>query len=90
MFFNADVVAVAKKNLTAGEMLDGEGGFASRGRLVSSNSSAENNFLPLGLTDGAKTKRAIKKDEFIKNDDVEVDCNKVVLEARRYQMKNLN
>ena len=64
-FFNADVVSVAKKDLASGEILDGEGGFASRGRLVASKDSIGGNFLPLGLSDGAKTKKSIKKDEFI-------------------------
>ena len=48
-FFNADVVSVAKKDLVSGEILDGEGGFASRGRLVASKDSIGGNFLPLGL-----------------------------------------
>ena len=89
-FFNADVVSVAKKDLSLGETLDGEGGFASRGRLVTSKISVDNNFLPLGLSDGVKTKRSIKKDEFIKIDDVEINWNQEVLKAREYQIKILN
>jgi homoserine dehydrogenase len=89
-FFNADVVSVAKKDLASGETLDGEGGFASRGRLVASKDSIGGNFLPLGLSDGAKTKKSIKKDEFIKIDDVEVSWKQEVLKAREYQTKILN
>ena len=89
-FFNADVVSVAKKDLASGEMLDGEGGFASRGRLVASKDSIEGKFLPLGLSDGAKTKKSIKKDEFIKIDDVEINWKQEVLKAREYQTKILN
>ena len=89
-FFNADVVSVAKKDLASGEILDGEGGFASRGRLVASKDSIEGNFLPLGLSDGAKTKKSIKKDEFIKIDDVEINWKQEVLKAREYQTKILN
>ena len=89
-FFNADVISVAKKNLSIGEILDGEGGFASRGKLVTSKNSVENNFLPLGLSDGVKVKRSIKKDEFIKINDVEINWNKEVLKAREYQIKILN
>ena len=58
-FFNADVVSVAKKDLASGETLDGEGGFAARGRIITSKNSIEGNFLPLGLSDGAKTKKSI-------------------------------
>ena len=89
-FFNADVVSIAKKDLSSGEILDGEGGFTSRGRLVTSRNSVDSNFLPLGLSDGAKTKKSIKKDEFIKIDDVEINWNQEVLKAREYQIKVLN
>jgi len=89
-FFNADVVSVAKKDLASGEILDGEGGFASRGRLVASKDSIEGKFLPLGLSDGAKIKKSIKKDEFIKIDDVEINWKQEVLKAREYQTKILN
>jgi len=89
-FFNADVVSVAKKDLASGETLDGEGGFAARGRLITSKNSIEGNFLPLGLSDGAKTKKSIKKDEFIKIDDVEINWKQEVLKAREYQTKILN
>ena len=72
-FFNADVISVAKKDLSVGERLDGEGGFAARGKLVSSKNSVENNFLPLGLSDDAITQKKIKKDEFIKINDVTIN-----------------
>jgi homoserine dehydrogenase len=60
-FFNAEVVSVAKKDLLLGEILDGEGGFASRGRLINSRKSVSNNLLPIGLSDGAKIKKPIGK-----------------------------
>ena len=89
-FFNAEVVSVAKKDLSIGEILDGEGGFASRGKLVTSKNSVDNSFLPLGLSDGAITKRSIKKDEIINIDDVEINWNKEVLKAREYQTKKIS
>ena len=85
-FFNADVISVAKKDLSVGERLDGEGGFAARGKLVSSKNSVENNFLPLGLSDDAITQKIIKKDEFIKINDVTINWNQETLKARKYQM----
>ena len=89
-FFNAEVISVAKKDLHIGEILDGEGGFASRGKLVTARCSVENNYLPLGLTDGAKTKKSVKKDEYIKIDDVEINWTQEVLQARKYQINILN
>ncbi|MDC2968895.1 SAF domain-containing protein [Candidatus Pelagibacter sp.] len=83
--YNSDVVAIAKKDLKAGEKLDGEGGFCARGKLISSQKSKEDGILPLGLTDSAIVKRNIKKDELIKLTDVDLDLPKEVLEAREYQ-----
>jgi Predicted homoserine dehydrogenase len=84
-FFNAEVIAVAKKNLNIGDVLDGEGGFAARGKLISSKDSLDNNFLPLGLSDGATIKKEIKKDNFINISDVNINWNPEVLKARNYQ-----
>ena len=83
--YNSDVGAVAKKDLKAGEKLDGEGGFCARGKLISSQKSKEDRILTLGLTDNAIVKRNIKKDELIKLSDVDLDLPKEVLEAREYQ-----
>ena len=37
--YNADVAAIAKKDLKIGDKLDGEGGFCARGRLITSQKS---------------------------------------------------
>ena len=84
-YFNADVISVAKKDLNVGDNLDGEGGFTARGRLVTSQESIKNNYLPLGLTDGAIMKKKITKDQYIKLDDVEINWKEEVLTARKYQ-----
>ena len=86
-YFNADVISVAKKDLNIGDILDGEGGFAARGRLVTSQESVKNNYLPLGLTDGAIMKKKIKKDRYVKLDDVDINWKEEVLIAREYQKK---
>jgi predicted homoserine dehydrogenase-like protein len=57
--FNADVVAVAKRPLAAGEILDGEGGYTVWGRLQPAASSVQQGALPLGLCRGAKLRRAL-------------------------------
>ena len=83
--YNADVAAYAKKDLKAGDRLDGEGGFCARGRLITSKTSKSEKILPLGLTDNAVLKREINKDEVIKLDDVELNLPAEVIEARDYQ-----
>ena len=55
------------------------------GRLVTSQESINNNYLPLGLTDGAIMKKKITKDQYIKLDDVEINWKEEVLTARKYQ-----
>ena len=88
--YNAEVASYAKKNLKIGDKLDGEGGFCTRGKLVTSRTSKKENILPLGLTDGAIVKRNIKKDESIKLTDVELTLPDNVLKARQYQYDLIN
>ena len=83
--FNAEIASVAKKDLKAGEKLDGEGGYCARGRLISSKKSKAEKILPMGLTDDAILKKNIMKDEFISINDVELDLKKEIIEAREYQ-----
>ena len=83
--YNADVAAIAKKDLKIGDKLDGEGGFCARGRLITSQKSKKENILPLGLSDNAIVKKNINKDELIKLSDVELNLPKEVIEAREYQ-----
>ena len=83
--FNAEIASVAKKNLKAGEKLDGEGGYCARGKLISSKRSKQEKILPMGLTDNAILRNNIMKDEFIGISDVELDLQDEIIEAREYQ-----
>ena len=47
--FAGDVVATAKRNLSAGEVLDGEGGYTVYGRLQPSATALRTRGLPIGL-----------------------------------------
>ena len=84
-YYNAEVASYAKKNLKSGERLDGEGGYCVKGKLINSKKSKEEKILPLGLTDGAITKKNINKDQAIMLSDVEIDLPKQVIDAREYQ-----
>ncbi len=46
--FHSDVVATAKRDLKAGEMLDGEGGFCVWGKQAPAQASLDAGMLPLG------------------------------------------
>src|SRR6202008_2899461 len=47
--FRGDAVATAKRDLSAGETLDGEGGFTVYGRLMPAADSLTHGALPIGL-----------------------------------------
>jgi predicted homoserine dehydrogenase-like protein len=73
MCFNADVVATAKRDLKAGETLDGEGGYTVRGKLLPAERSLQLGGLPLGLAHGAKLVRAVRADQPLTWTDVALD-----------------
>lgn len=59
--FHGDVAAVAKRDLRAGETLDGEGGYAVWGRLLPARDSLACGALPIGLAHGVRLTRAVAK-----------------------------
>ncbi len=71
--FNADVVATAKRDLAAGELLDGEGGYTVWGKLLPSSTSLAHGGLPLGLAHNVKLVRAVRQGEALKWNDVAID-----------------
>jgi predicted homoserine dehydrogenase-like protein len=71
--FRGDVVAVAKRDLAVGEVLDGEGGYTVAGQLRPARLSVPKRALPLGLTGGLRMVRAVKADTMLTYDDVVVD-----------------
>ncbi len=56
-----DVVATAKRDLKAGEKLDGEGGFMVYGKLMPAERSLEIEGLPIGLAHGLILKNEVKQ-----------------------------
>jgi homoserine dehydrogenase len=87
--YKADVAAVAKVNLYPGDILDGEGGYKVKGKLVNSLISHKKNILPLGLSDNIKVIKPILKNSFISFDDVENNLNNEIIKAREYQFQLL-
>ncbi|MBI4207370.1 MAG: Gfo/Idh/MocA family oxidoreductase [Betaproteobacteria bacterium] len=68
--FRGDVVAVAKRDLKAGDTLDGEGGHTVWGRLMPAHESLACRGLPLGLGHGVKLVRAVAKGSVVTWNDV--------------------
>lgn len=67
-----DVAATAKKRLRAGETLDGIGGFTCYGQIENYDTSREENYLPMGLTQGCRLVRDVEADEPLRYYDVEL------------------
>ena len=82
-FFNSDVAATAKRDLKAGEMLDGEGGFTVWGKQTPAMASLKAGYLPLGLAHNVKMKRHVKQGERLTWSDVEIDPADDAVKARR-------
>jgi predicted homoserine dehydrogenase-like protein len=68
--FRGDVVAVAKRNLQAGETLDGEGGYTVWGRLMPARDSLACGGLPIGMAHGVRLIRAVSKGSTVTARDV--------------------
>lgn len=81
--FSADVVATAKRDLNAGEMLDGEGGHTVWGKLYPAATSLQMGGLPIGLAHGFKLKNPITANHPITWQDVEVDESLAAVKMRR-------
>ncbi len=86
--FNADVVATAKRDLVAGEILDGEGGHTVWGKLYPAATSRQIGALPIGLAHRVKLKRAIATNEPVGWLDVEVDDSLDAVQIRRQMEAN--
>jgi predicted homoserine dehydrogenase-like protein len=81
--FNSDVVATAKRKLTVGEILDGEGGFCVWGKQTPAETSLQQGFLPLGLAHHVELKNEIAEGQRIKWTDVEYDPDDLAVRVRR-------
>jgi predicted homoserine dehydrogenase-like protein len=80
--FHGDVVAIAKRNLAAGELLDGEGGFTVSGGLRPADVSVAKRYLPLGLAHKVKLTRAVADGHPVTYDDVALDTTSAAVKLR--------
>jgi len=81
--FNADVVATAKRDLAAGEVLDGEGGYTVWGKILPASTSLALGGLPLGLAHNVKLVRAVRQGETLAWNDVAIDAGLPAYQTRR-------
>ena len=81
--FVGDVVACAKRDLSVGEVLDGEGGFTVYGKLMPAAESLSKNALPIGLAHKLPLKNTIKAGQIVTWMDVRYDANQEAIQIRR-------
>ena len=81
--FHGDVVAVAKRDLKAGELLDGEGGFTVWGRLMRADDSLAIGALPIGLAHNVPLVSDMPKGQVVTWADVKVDETSDAVTVRR-------
>lgn len=84
MDFVGDVAVRAKRDLRAGDELDGEGGYLVGGEAIPARRSLEIGALPLGLAGGGtKLLRDVAEGEIIRWDDVEVPSDNEAVRVRK-------
>lgn len=83
-----DVVATAKIDLKAGQVLDGMGYYMTYGQGENSDVVREEKLLPIGLAEGCRLKRDIPKDQVLTYSDVDLPagrlCDKLRAEQNEY------
>jgi len=84
----ADVVTVAKRDIRAGETLDGIGGFTCYGMIDNYETSRGNDLLPMSLAEDCRVKRDIRKDEAIQFSDVSLPEGRLVDRLRNEQIRH--
>jgi predicted homoserine dehydrogenase-like protein len=80
-----DVIAAAKTDLSAGDTLDGLGGYLTYGLAENVDVAAGERLLPMGLAEGCRLRRDVGKDEVLTYDDVEVPDGRLVDQLRAEQ-----
>jgi predicted homoserine dehydrogenase-like protein len=81
--FRGDVVAVAKRNLRAGEVLDGEGGYTVWGKLMPASASLKAGALPIGLAHGVKLRHDVAHGAIVHWSDVGFSAENPTIATRK-------
>jgi predicted homoserine dehydrogenase-like protein len=81
----AEVITMAKRNLRAGETIDGIGGFTVYGLVERAELARAEQLLPLGLAQGATIRRDVEIGQPLTYDDVVLDETQTVVQLRRLQ-----
>jgi predicted homoserine dehydrogenase-like protein len=80
-----DVVTAAKVDLEPGDIVDSIGGYKSYGLAENSDVTSAESLLPIGLAEGCKLQRPVRRDEVLTFADVEIPEGRLIDELRREQ-----
>jgi len=80
-----DVLAVAKRDLQPGDVLDGVGGFTAYGEIDNTSTIRDEGLLLMGVAAGSRIVRPVPRDQPITLADVELDESRVTVKLRREQ-----
>jgi predicted homoserine dehydrogenase-like protein len=80
-----EVVAAAKTDLKAGQMIDGLGGYMTYGLAENADTRELENLLPIGVAEGCILKHDINKDQVITYNDVLIPEGRLIDRLRQEQ-----
>lgn len=83
-----DTMAVAKRDLKAGERLDGMGGYTCYGLIDTYDNCRRDDYLPMALSVDCRLKRDVAKDRPISYRDVELPAGRVCDQLRAEQTEH--
>ncbi len=81
----AECIAAAKRDLAAGEVIDGIGGATVYGLAVPAEWAAANGGVPIGIVGGARMRRAVTRGTTLTDGDVLLDEGTSIVHLRRLQ-----
>ena len=84
-----EAVAIAKKDLNEGDVLDGIGGFTNYALIDNFETSLRDNLLPMGVAQNCKVKRHVPKDQALTYDDVELPGGRLIDQLREEMITTL-
>jgi len=82
---HVEVVAMAKRDLKAGETLDKLGGYLTYGVCERADVTAQDNLLPVGIAENCVLKRDISQDQALTYDDVQLPEGRLIDQLRQEQ-----
>jgi predicted homoserine dehydrogenase-like protein len=85
-----EVVATAKRDIKAGEILDGIGGYLMYGQSENADDCQDKNYLPLGVAENCIMKHNVSKDRILTYDDVILPEGRLIDKLRQEQSNYFN